>query len=534
MPGGQQMLENGDEIHHLDQEVVYATSSSMNPKVLQRNYGEMSNEMIEVIAADELMAEAVEEVGEMAEGRPYMYEYDSMVHTQHDQNIIYQLYQPLETSDGTFVCRICLELGETVEFANKPAYTHHRYKIHGSYNGDHKLPIEMHYQTFANVPEFERMFNRKPYNLPDHKVAPWLLGEEFSLGDEDAELDVVFDEQDDEVAEQPNEVQFGADVPRHQVGDKVYLRNFDLVPGRGNSLPYLYGYISEVDEHSPRFPYRVHFSKSKEPWPNETSVSAWVNPYDVLPITHGLIVIPDEDRISAASLLLCSCGGGEYGTPCSLFRSYLCSNGMAKACCLKSGKICEYHEEYADGDDTYGRLEALSKSFTGNQPRSKTRKRIPHLTPANAPLPNEQGNVDSMPVLTSENTAPRAKRKRIEQESVDTLPEVLTIVVENKDRTLVPAISKKCTGGDTQKKETEGISGRADEPAASTSRVNLLPSKGLKVDDLEERHPVEPPLFAEEKPLSLEKRQEDALKPHVRRSERSSKAKVFEDYVPIP
>ncbi|KHJ84868.1 hypothetical protein OESDEN_15412 [Oesophagostomum dentatum] len=138
------------------------------------------------------------------------------------------------------------------------------------------------------------MFNRKPYNLPDHKVAPWLLGEEFSLGEEDAELDVVFDEQDDEVAEQPNEIQFGADVPRHEVGDKVYLRNFDLVPGRGNSLPYLYGYISEVDEHSPRFPYRVHFSKSKEPWPNETSVSAWVNPYDVLPITHGLIVIPDE------------------------------------------------------------------------------------------------------------------------------------------------------------------------------------------------------------------------------------------------
>lgn len=37
------------------------------------------------------MAEAVEEVGELAEEREYLYEYDSMVHTQHDQNIIYQV-----------------------------------------------------------------------------------------------------------------------------------------------------------------------------------------------------------------------------------------------------------------------------------------------------------------------------------------------------------------------------------------------------------------------------------------------------------
>ncbi|VDK80965.1 unnamed protein product [Cylicostephanus goldi] len=126
------------------------------------------------------MAEAVEEVGELAAGRQYVYEYDSMVHTQHDQNIIYQLYQPLETNNGTFICRICLELGETVEFMNKASYTHHRYKIHGSYNNnhvcpvlhcreiyasmsilrkhllvDHKLPVEMHHRTFASIAEFE-------------------------------------------------------------------------------------------------------------------------------------------------------------------------------------------------------------------------------------------------------------------------------------------------------------------------------------------------------------------------------------------
>ncbi|KIH57337.1 hypothetical protein ANCDUO_12473, partial [Ancylostoma duodenale] len=89
---------------------------------------------IEVIPADDLMAEAVEEVGELEDGREYLYEYDSMVHTQHDQNVIYQLYQPLETANGMFVCRICLELGETVEFDNKASYTHHRYKVHGSYN----------------------------------------------------------------------------------------------------------------------------------------------------------------------------------------------------------------------------------------------------------------------------------------------------------------------------------------------------------------------------------------------------------------
>ncbi|KAK6020811.1 hypothetical protein OSTOST_13528, partial [Ostertagia ostertagi] len=107
---------------------------AMEPKRLRADYGEMSNEMIEVIATDDLLAEAVEEVGDLTEGREYVYQYDNMVHTQHDQNIIFQLYQPIETVNGTFLCRICMELGDTIEFESKADYAHHRYKVHGSYN----------------------------------------------------------------------------------------------------------------------------------------------------------------------------------------------------------------------------------------------------------------------------------------------------------------------------------------------------------------------------------------------------------------
>lgn len=134
------------------------------------------------------------------------------------------------------------------------------------------------------------MFNRKPYNLPDQKVAPWLVGEELSLGDEEAHIDVEFDEQGDENAEN-NEDQDRVAPARYEIGERVYvsislvsnlflkvclnknfqLRNFDIVPGRGNTLPYLYGYVGAIDfETSPHFPYRVHFSKNKDPWPNES------------------------------------------------------------------------------------------------------------------------------------------------------------------------------------------------------------------------------------------------------------------------
>ncbi|RCN40908.1 zinc finger, C2H2 type [Ancylostoma caninum] len=830
MPDGQQMLDHEEEIRQQQEEdVVYADHPSIPGKVLHQDYAGMSTHMIEVIPADDLMAEAVEEVGELEEGREYLYEYDSMVHTQHDQNIIYQLYQPLETANGMFVCRICLELGETVEFDNKASYTHHRYKVHGSYNNnhvcpvlhcreiyasmtilrkhlivDHKMPIEMHHRVFPTIGEFERfrhlvesicqcrfmmhtkqphnrrqimhcsrsehkqilqsrrhrlpqvrmmkegawcpaqisfkidpntgrvdafyqlfhyghakeyrdeemdnsdlilpsgpmdivfpelphrpadrpmqyvqidlipadscvyvntvyshvlimtdvktrymfakpipevgmrqlliriltdiflqfgvsegfscshsvtlirdvmntiagifrvtlkeiiydrcissclsydyeaflrtlyeqaafelqskhrwvemvqfttmvlnqlgrkspferMFNRKPYNLPDQKVAPWLVGEELSLGDDEAHIDVEFDEQveqQDENAES-NEDQLRTAPHQFQNGEKVYLRNFDIVPGRGNTLPYLYGYIGAIDfENSPHFPYRVHFSKSKDPWPNESSVSAWVNPYDILPITHELLLIPDEERVRASTSLLCSCGGGQFGTPCPLFRSYLCANGMAKACCLNSGKTCEYHEECADGDDTYYRMESLSKSFTENQPRSRTRRRIPHLTPANAPLLGEQ---DEMPVLTSEGATPKGKRKRNEQDLICSLPVVSTIVVESDDRTLVPAISKRTVIGDVHKKELPDENfresqGSAERCAPSSDRT--LPAKKGRRDQVQEAS-VEQQLSVDEKPLTSEARPVDDSKPRARRSVRNCKTKVYEDYVPI-
>ncbi|KAK6726856.1 hypothetical protein RB195_004888 [Necator americanus] len=824
IPEGGQINEGKDEIQHQqEQDSIYVGDS------VHRDFSEMSNEIIEVIAADDLMTEAVEEVGELDEGRQYLYEYDSMVHTQHDQNIIFQLYQPLETANGMFVCRICLELGDTVEFDNKASYTHHRYKVHGSYNNnhvcpvlqcreiyasmivlrkhlliDHKLPIEMHHRTFANIGEFERfrhlvesicncrfmmhtkqphnkrqimhcsksehklilqsrrhklpqvrmmkegawcpaqisfkidpktgrvdafyqlfhyghakeyrsiqdddldsvdsltpfgpvdvvfpepadcpadrpmqylqidlisadscvyvntvyshllimtdvktgymfakpipemgmrqlliriltdiflqfgmpegfccghsvtlirdvmnavanifrvtlkeilydknsssfvtsdhntflrvlyeqstfelqskhrwvemvqfttmvlnqtgkkspferMFNRKPYNLPDHRIAPWLLGEELSVGEEDGHIDVEFDEQLD-VNVESNEDQYRAPPPRFEVGEKVYLRNFDVVPGRGNTLPYLYGYIGGIDwENSPHFPYRVHFSKSKDPWPNEGSVSAWVNPYDILPISYGLLMMPDEERARAAASLLCSCDGGEFGIPCPLFRSYLCANGMSKACCINSQKMCEYHEECADGDDTYSRMESLSKSFTENHTRNKSRRRIPHLTPANTILPGEQDCAVEMPLLTSESTASKLKRKRTEQDLICSLPEVSTIVVENENRTLVPAISKKTDSqiGKIASEETKGDA-IAHELDATTSDEKSPLSKRRRP---QEKVTVEKPLSIEQKSLASLPQLDYTSKPRMRRSVRSCKTKVFEDYVPIP
>ncbi|PIO60792.1 hypothetical protein TELCIR_17703 [Teladorsagia circumcincta] len=101
------------------------------------------------------------------------------------------------------------------------------------------------------------------------------------------------------------------------------------------------------------------------------SVSAWVSPYDVLPTTHDLLVIPEEERQRVAATLLCSCDSGEYGSPCPLFRSYLCGNGMSKACCLNSQKPCDYHLVCADGDDTYYRMESISKLYAEGQPRMK-------------------------------------------------------------------------------------------------------------------------------------------------------------------
>ncbi|VDM56424.1 unnamed protein product [Angiostrongylus costaricensis] len=581
-------------------------------------------EQIEVIGADELLTEAVEEVSGLVDDKQYSYEYDSMVHTQHDQNIIFQLYQPLETSHGTFVCRICLELGETVEFENKTSYTHHRYKVHGSYNIDHKMPIEMHFRMFANVGEFEvgslntlpsfravyfdaifkpnrpaemvfpeppkhyadrplqyvkmdlvaadscvylstvyshiliitdiktgfifskpipdtgaqpllirivtdiflqfgvpegyscthsvtlirdvmnaisgvfcvtikeilfdtpdygsflrslydqaalelqsknrwvemvqfttmvlnqsgsrspfkRMFNRKPYNLSGHKVPPWLQNENFA-SDDDEEIDVLLDRQEEQAQ---CDDYFRSNSPRYITGDKVYLRNFEITASRGNALPYLYGSIGETDwENSPRFPYHVYFSKSKHPWPSEGSENIWASPYDVLPTTHDLLVISQEERLRVTSNLLCCCGGGDYGVPCSLFRSYLCANGMAKACCLSSTKPCGYHEECGDGDDSYNRMEALAKAYVNAQPRVKTcrckRKRVGEEDVYSLVSPIVSGCQPVIPMLLKSTRAGAEmnKKQRRTEENTSTEAKSNALSLSSQDGKVFPS-----------------------------------------------------------------------------------------------
>ncbi|KAK6057918.1 hypothetical protein COOONC_04524 [Cooperia oncophora] len=738
---------------------------TMEPKPLRREYADMSNEMIEVIATDDLLAEAVEEVGDLAaEGREYVYQYDNMVHTQHDQNVIFQLYQPLETVNGTFLCRICMELGETIEFETKADYAHHRYKVHGSYNlpsGQternfiqiphsqecplkciserllisaslkHKLPhvrmmkegaqcpahisfridpktghVDAFYQLFHyghareyrdsnedgsefdcdsmpnrpidvvfpespdhpadrpmqyvqidllsadscvyvntiyshiliitdiktgfifakpipeagprqlliriltdiflqfGVPEgfscshsvtlirdvisalnnifrvnmkeilydtpdynvfletlydhasfelqskhrwvemvqfttmilnqsgkkspFERMFNRKPYNLSGQKIPPWLQGEDISVDSEDEHIDVELDEQDEEPT--TSDDRFASAPPRYNAGDKVYMFqiavNFHLnessrissdrtfrdgfragrsphrrccgiwIPHLGEAtcflicmdiLVQLTGKIVHI------FLIESTFRKARLHWPSESSVSAWVSPYDVLPTTHDLLVIPEEERQRVASALLCSCDGGEYGTPCPLFRSYLCGNGMAKACCLNSRKTCDYHLECADGDDTYYvsrsnlRLMDLHFSHLSNgigittklcsrgQPRVKNsakqvsirnvfRRKIPSLAPENTSTTTIRDDAVEMPVLTSES-----------------IPVVSTIVIENEDRTFIPALSKRTDSGASSAKEvvTGHVKSRPknSEPSELTYRDKPPPPK---------------------------------------------------------
>ncbi|VDL68413.1 unnamed protein product [Nippostrongylus brasiliensis] len=101
--------------------------------------------------------------------------------------------------------------------------------------------------------------------------------------------------------------------------------------------------------------------------------------------------------------MLCSCGGGEYGTPCPLYSSYLCPNSMSKACCLNGGKPCDYHMECEDNDDTYFRMEALVKSYAEGHARIKQlRRKIPSLNPENAPLFAINEDPPEMPVLNSE------------------------------------------------------------------------------------------------------------------------------------
>ncbi|KJH51785.1 hypothetical protein DICVIV_01976, partial [Dictyocaulus viviparus] len=301
------------------------------------------------------------------------------------------------------------------------------------------------------------------------------------------------------------------------------LRNVEYTSGRGNTLPYLYGYISETDwKNSPHFPYRVHFSKSKHPWPSEESEYIWASSYDVLPTTHDLLLISEEERIRVASTLLCSCGGGEYGIPCSLFRSYLCRNGMAKACCLNSGKPCSYHEECANGDDTYNRMESLAKAYIdGHGVRSK----FSLLHPGSAVLPQD-GNISEMPVLPNE----RCERKETEQE---VYPTVSNILLARADQTLIPAMSKALLASPVV--ENKVSSSQCITIGSEPSTNNIVGIYTEKPPSLKRviylRRTMKSRIPEVKSISSCLSPQGNVSKQQIRKSTRNCKNKVFDDFV---
>lgn len=69
------------------------------------------------------------------------------------------------------------------------------------------------------------MFNRKPCNLPGHKIPPWLQGEDLAAdNEEDEHIDV---ELDGDAEEQSQDVeQCPAIHLRYNAGDKVYVSYF--------------------------------------------------------------------------------------------------------------------------------------------------------------------------------------------------------------------------------------------------------------------------------------------------------------------
>ncbi|KAF1762732.1 hypothetical protein GCK72_010994 [Caenorhabditis remanei] len=108
-------------------------------------------------------------------------EYDAIVSVSSERNLLYDMYQPQATVNGTFVCKICLRTGKNTEYPDRASFVAHRYKCHGSFNNNvicpiadcrevyaslytlrrhlsqqHELPIEIHLQTFTNIGEFEK------------------------------------------------------------------------------------------------------------------------------------------------------------------------------------------------------------------------------------------------------------------------------------------------------------------------------------------------------------------------------------------
>ncbi|PIO61835.1 hypothetical protein TELCIR_16627 [Teladorsagia circumcincta] len=157
---------------------------------------------------------------------------------------------------------------------------------------------------------------------------------------------------------------------------------------------------------------------------------------------------------------------------------------MSKACCLNSQKPCDYHLVCADGDDTYYRMESISKLYAEGQPRMK-------------------------------------------QASI---PVVSTIVVENEDRKLVPALSRRPDNGASQKElEAALFKNRLKDIERSIAASSEKPPLSKRL-----RRGAEAGLDKKQHRVSSDSQQEDASKVRTRKSARGSKAKVFEDFVALP
>ncbi|CCD69963.2 C2H2-type domain-containing protein [Caenorhabditis elegans] len=139
-------------------------------------------ENVIVVTGDEIQAEIAVVDGEeviFADDDEYI-EYDPLS-IANDRNAVYDIYQPHESENGTFMCKICMRTGKNTEYEDRSTFVAHRYKCHGSFNnnvmcplGDcrevfaslytlrrhlsqqHELPIEIHLQSFVNIGEFEK------------------------------------------------------------------------------------------------------------------------------------------------------------------------------------------------------------------------------------------------------------------------------------------------------------------------------------------------------------------------------------------
>ncbi|CAD6192548.1 unnamed protein product [Caenorhabditis auriculariae] len=261
--------------------------------------------------------------------------------------------------------------------------------------------MEINHRAINGKSPFERMFNRKPLGVSEEKE-PSPRG---AVDQEKSRKNVGFLDPED----------LGAELG-YSVGERVYLRQGTKKPGRGNNLPFIYGYIAEVDRHSPHYPYKVHHSQSEDPWPSEANVYAWASSYDILPTTHSVKAINEKERQEIMRSLLCSCdqARGDHGekarAPCELFRNTFCDNRMSRVCCeMFGGKQCYYHSLYPVFDDSYQRLETMYSIYQSKLKEART-KRSEARPDGNVSISQKRETSKPRTVAPTEGSTPAIKR----------------------------------------------------------------------------------------------------------------------------